>query len=72
VKPQFHQSADEITIESILHALSDPTGAQIFAAIAQSECAQPCAAFLAELSDRKVPKSTLSRYKSDRLPRAAQ
>lgn len=60
MKPQFHPSADDITIESILHALSDPAGVQIFAAITQSECAQPCAAFLAELSDRKVPKSTLS------------
>jgi hypothetical protein len=37
MKPQFHPSADDITIESILHALSDPAGVQIFAAIAQSD-----------------------------------
>src|SRR6266404_837809 len=59
MKPQFHPSADDITVESILHALSDPARVQIFAAIARSACAQTCAAFL-ELSDRKVPKSTLS------------
>ena len=28
MKPQFHPSADNITIESILHALSDPAGVQ--------------------------------------------
>jgi DNA-binding transcriptional ArsR family regulator len=67
MKPQFHPSDDDITIESILHALSDPAGVQIFAAIAQSECAQPCAAFLVELSDRNVPKSTLSqRFRTPR------
>ena len=59
MKPLFHPSADDITVESILHALSDPARVQIFATIAQSECAQNCAEFL-ELSDRKVPKSTLS------------
>jgi DNA-binding transcriptional ArsR family regulator len=59
MNPQFHPSADDITVESILHALSDPARVQIFAAIARSECAQTCPAFL-ELSDRQVPKSTLS------------
>ena len=64
MKPLFHPSADDITVESILYALSDPARVQIFAAIAQSECAQTCAEFL-ELSDRKVPKSTLSqRFKT--------
>jgi hypothetical protein len=29
MKPQFHPFADDIAIESILHALSDPAGAQI-------------------------------------------
>jgi DNA-binding transcriptional ArsR family regulator len=41
MKPQFHPSADDITIESILHALSDPAGVQIFAAIAQSSARSP-------------------------------
>ena len=59
MKPPFHPSAEDITVEGILYALSDPTRVQIFAGIAQSESAQVCAAFL-ELGDRKVPKSTLS------------
>jgi DNA-binding transcriptional ArsR family regulator len=64
MKPLFHPSAGDITVESILHALSDPARVQIFAAIAQSECAQTCAV-LSKLSDRQVPKSTLSqRFKT--------
>jgi DNA-binding transcriptional ArsR family regulator len=57
----FHPSADDIKVESILHALSDPIRVQIFARIAQAECPQTCSAFL-ELSDRAVPKSTLSQH----------
>ena len=64
MKPLFHPSADDITVERVLHALSDPARVQIFAAIAQSECAQTCAV-LSKLSDRQVPKSTLSqRFKT--------
>jgi len=57
----FHPSADDIRVEGILHALSDPIRVQIFAEIAQAECPQTCSAFL-ELSDRTVPKSTLSQH----------
>jgi DNA-binding transcriptional ArsR family regulator len=59
MKPPFHPSADDITVEGILYALSGPARVQIFAGIARSESAQVCAAFLG-LGDRKVPKSTLS------------
>jgi DNA-binding transcriptional ArsR family regulator len=59
MRPLVHPSADDITVEGILHALSDPVRVQIFAQIARSEGAQTCSAFL-ELSDRTVPKSTLS------------
>jgi len=61
MKPLFHPSADEISVEGILHALSDPARAQIFAQIAQSDCARTCSALL-ELTARKVPKSTLSQH----------
>jgi len=61
MQPLFHPSADDITVEAILYALSDPARVQIFAGIARSECAQTCAAFLG-LGDRKVPKSTLSQH----------
>ena len=52
---------DDITVEGILHALSDPVRAQIFAEIASSQCPQLCSAFL-KVSDRTVPKSTLSQH----------
>jgi DNA-binding transcriptional ArsR family regulator len=61
MKPLFHPSVDDITVEGILHALSDPVRVQIFAEIAKANCAQTCSAFL-ELSERVVPKSTLSQH----------
>ncbi len=57
----FHPSPDDISVEGILHALSDPIRVRIFAQIAAGQCAQPCAAFL-EFADRSVPKSTLSQH----------
>src|SRR5262245_60442096 len=61
MKPLFHPSVDDITVEGILHALSDPVRVQIFAEIARADCPQTCSAFL-ELSERVVPKSTLSQH----------
>jgi DNA-binding transcriptional ArsR family regulator len=57
----FHPSVDDISVEGILHALSDPIRVGIFVQIAAGACAQPCAAFL-EFADRQVPKSTLSQH----------
>src|SRR5882757_4652450 len=61
MRPLFHPSPDDITVEGILHALSDPVRVHIFAEIAKAECPQTCSAFL-EVSDRVVPKSTLSQH----------
>jgi len=61
MRPLFHPAAADITVEGILHALSDPVRVQIFAEIAKAECAQTCSAFL-EVSERTVPKSTLSQH----------
>ena len=52
---------DEVTVEGILHALSDPVRVRIFKDIARSECAQTCSSFL-EVSGHPVPKSTLSQH----------
>jgi DNA-binding transcriptional ArsR family regulator len=52
---------DDITVEGILHALSDPVRVHIFARINRAQCAQTCSTFL-EVSDRAVPKSTLSQH----------
>jgi DNA-binding transcriptional ArsR family regulator len=61
MRPLFHPAADDITVEGILYALSDPVRVQIFVQIAMAECAQRCATFL-EINDQSVPKSTLSQH----------
>jgi len=61
MRPLFHPAREDITVEGILHALSDPVRAQIYAEIAKADCPQICTAFL-EMNDRVVPKSTLSQH----------
>ena len=61
MRPVFHPSAKDITVEGILHALSDPVRAQIFSEIVRAQCPQTCSTFL-DVSDRGVPKSTLSQH----------
>jgi DNA-binding transcriptional ArsR family regulator len=61
MRPLFHPSIEDVTVEGVLHALSDPVRAHIFADIAQARCAQTCSNYL-EVSDRSVPKSTLSQH----------
>jgi DNA-binding transcriptional ArsR family regulator len=51
----------DITVEGILHALSDPVRVDIFARIAASDCSQSCSDIL-KVSDRAIPKSTLSQH----------
>jgi DNA-binding transcriptional ArsR family regulator len=57
----LHPPADAITVEGILHALSDPDRAAIFGQIARSSCAQTCSDFM-RLAERRIPKSTLSQH----------
>jgi DNA-binding transcriptional ArsR family regulator len=52
---------EDITVEDILYALSDPVRVAIFANIAGSACAQTCSSFL-NVSETSIPKSTLSRH----------
>ena len=61
MRPLFHPSLEDITVEGILHALSDPVRAAIFADIALSGCSQNCSDF-AKVSDTPIPKSTLSQH----------
>src|SRR6202040_1509275 len=61
MRPLFHPSIDEITVEGILHALSDPVRVAIFADIVSQECSQNCSTFLT-VSDKSIPKSTLSQH----------
>lgn len=61
MRPLIHPSIDDITLEGILHALSDPVRAAIYAQLAVSEGAATCTQ-LATVADRDVPKSTLSQH----------
>src|SRR5690242_15071600 len=61
MRPLIHPSIDDVSVEGILHALSDPVRVQIFAEIAGAKSTRTCSAFL-ELRDRSVPKSTLSQH----------
>jgi len=59
MRPLYHPSVEDITVEAILHALSDPVRVAIFAQIAGSDCSRNCSNFL-NVSDKTIPKSTLS------------
>lgn len=61
MKPLIHPSIENVTVEGILHALSDPVRVAIYAELAGSHCAQTCSNFL-QMPDRAIPKSTLSQH----------
>ena len=61
MRPLIHPSIEDVTVEGILHVLSDPVRAAIYAELASSEGAQTCSNFL-RVSDRSIPKSTLSQH----------
>jgi DNA-binding transcriptional ArsR family regulator len=61
MRPLFHPAEDDITVEGILHALSNPTRVRIFAELAEGGCPQTCSAFL-NVAGRGMPKSSLSEH----------
>jgi DNA-binding transcriptional ArsR family regulator len=61
MRPLFHPAIEDVTVEGILHALSDPVRAAIFAEIAGSTCAVACSNFL-EVREKAIPKSSLSQH----------
>src|SRR5271165_106715 len=61
MRPLFHPSIEEVTVEGILHALSDPVRVAMYADIVAQECPRNCSNFL-RVSDKAVPKSTLSQH----------
>ncbi|MGA8740357.1 MAG: helix-turn-helix domain-containing protein [Terracidiphilus sp.] len=54
-------SLEDIAVEGILHALSDPVRTAIYADIVAQECSYNCSMFLT-VSDKAIPKSTLSQH----------
>lgn len=62
MKPLFHPSIEDISVEAVLHALSDPTRVTIFAEIAASQrTPSTCCAFQ-KIIEKPIPKSTLSQH----------
>ena len=61
MRPLLHPPLEGVTVEGILHALSDPVRVAIYAQIVASDCSVNCSNFL-EVSDRQIPKSTLSQH----------
>src|SRR3984957_21160452 len=59
--PLYHPSLEEISVQGILFALSDPVRVRIYAELAQADCAMNCSAFLSK-GNLKLPKSTLSQH----------
>jgi DNA-binding transcriptional ArsR family regulator len=61
MRPLYHPSVEEITVQQILYALSDPVRVGIFTQLAQGKCVRNCSAF-ARFGDKPLPKSTLSQH----------
>ena len=61
MRPLFHPSIEDVTVEAILHALSDPVRVAIFSQIVGASCSQICSNF-SNISDKAIPKSTLSQH----------
>jgi len=61
MRPLYHPSLNEITVQGILYALSDPVRVRICAELAQADCAMNCSVFLPN-GNVKIPKSTLSQH----------
>ncbi len=61
MRPLVHPSIEDVTVEGILHALSDPIRVSMFADIVAQECPHNCSNFL-RVSNKAIPKSTLSQH----------
>ena len=61
MKPLFHPSIKDITVEAVLYALSDPVRVRIFTEIASCEGYKNCSNFRTHNSN-DIPKSTLSQH----------
>jgi DNA-binding transcriptional ArsR family regulator len=61
MRPLFHPSIEDVSVEAILHALSDPVRVAIFSEIVGSDCSRNCSNFL-NVTEKDIPKSTLSQH----------
>src|SRR5277367_896755 len=61
MKPLVHPALEDVTVEGILHALSDPVRVAIYADLMGSGSSLNCSNFL-KISEKAIPKSTLSQH----------
>ena len=61
MRPLFHPAVEDVPVEAILHALSEPVRVAILADIIGQECSQNCSTFL-NFREKPIPKSTLSQH----------
>jgi DNA-binding transcriptional ArsR family regulator len=61
MRPIYHPRLQEITVQGILYALSDPTRVRIFAQLVAAQCSKNCSNFL-QVGGETLPKSTLSQH----------
>ncbi|MES1927336.1 helix-turn-helix domain-containing protein [Salinisphaera sp. T31B1] len=61
MRPLIHPAIEDVRVEAILHALSDPVRVAIYAGMEDAGCPQTCTRF-ATILDREIPKSTLSQH----------
>jgi DNA-binding transcriptional ArsR family regulator len=61
MKPLFHPQIQDVTVEGIFHALSDPVRFAIYVGIVAAQCPQICSDYL-KVSEKNIPKSTLSQH----------
>ena len=61
MRPLVHPTVEDITVEALLHALSDPVRVAIYMEIIGQSCSANCSAFQ-RVIDKPIPKSTLSQH----------
>jgi DNA-binding transcriptional ArsR family regulator len=61
MRPLYHPHPDEITVQGVLYALSDPVRVQIFLDLLSADCTKNCATFV-NIAATPLPKSTLSQH----------
>ena len=61
MRPLLHPAIEDVQPDAILHALSDPSRAAIFAKITRAGFVEACSAVSA-VGDRVIPKSSLSSH----------
>lgn len=61
MRPLVHPAVEDITVEALLHALSDPVRVAIYVEIIGQSCSANCSTFQ-HVIDKPIPKSTLSQH----------